>query len=145
MKPSLLLAAIAIGFSAIATPAQAFKEIEVQQRYCAGLPINQHLEDGSEVDCIKGDLAIEVDFSDHWAFAIGQSLHYARVMGSRPAIILVCNEKVKEATCERHLSRMIDTLAYWRIGMLVWFCSSKSDLGLDDCRFIDLYETGAME
>lgn len=128
----------------LATPAHAFREAEVQQRYCAGMPIDQHLTDGSEVDCVlpgaDGPLAVEVDFSDHWAQAIGQSLHYARITETRPAVILVCNEGVRTSTCERHLSRMLDTLEYWRIGMFVWFCRSERDATLDECRFIDLYE-----
>ncbi|MBI4045778.1 MAG: hypothetical protein HY371_03080 [Devosia nanyangense] len=131
--------------TALVSPALAFKEIEVQKRYCAGLQINQHLSDGSEVDCVKGDLAIEVDFTDHWAQAIGQSLHYARLTQTRPSIILVCNDTVSTATCERHLTRMIDTLNYWRIGMLVWFCNSRFDRSLDDCEFTDLYETSSGE
>jgi hypothetical protein len=125
--------------------ANAFKEIEVQQRYCAGLAINVYLSDGTEVDCIKDDVAVEVDFSDHWAQAIGQSLHYASVLGTRPGIILVCNDDLRLGTCQRHLGRLIETLAYWRVGMLIWFCDSRSDANLAECRFRDLYEEGEMQ
>lgn len=135
------LVAVALAVCGTGT-ASAFKEIEVQERYCAGLLINVRLADGSEADCIKNDLAIEVDFSDHWAQAIGQSLHYASIVGTRPGIILVCNEDVSSTTCERHLERLIGTLSYWRVGMLIWFCDSRRDAALTNCRFTDLYEQG---
>lgn len=142
-RVAAMLAVIAALF-ALTAPAHAFREAEVQIRYCAGLPIDQHLADGSEVDCIMssadGPLAVEVDFTDHWAQSIGQSLHYARVLETRPAVILVCNEGVRTSTCERHLARMVETLEYWRIGMFIWFCRSERDATLDECRFIDLYE-----
>lgn len=144
MKHILLSSTFSLALMAT-TPAFGFKEIEVQERYCAGMQINQQLPDGSEVDCAKGDLAIEVDFSDHWAQAIGQSLHYGQVLQTRPAIILVCNAGVRTATCDRHYARLVDTLNYWRIGMLIWFCRSEQDATLSDCKFADLYEAGGME
>jgi hypothetical protein len=142
----------------LSQPAFAFREIEMQDRYCAGMPTGVRLADGSIVDCLDGDLAIEVDFSDHWAAAIGQSLHYARVQGERsaelsargrrglssirPAIILVCNDSYSIEACSAHQERLLKTAEYWRIGLLVWLCDSRSDAGLADCDFVDLYEVG---
>lgn len=139
-------------------PAHAFRDLEMQQRYCAGMPINVDLPDRTEVDCLDGDLAIEVDFSDQWATAIGQSLHYSRVQterlqalvtarsqfkpDSRPASIIVCNEDSALDLCRRHLDRMIKTLEFHRIGMIVWFCDSRTDMHLSDCEFRDLYQDG---
>ncbi len=127
---------------ALPQPALAFKEIEVQERYCVGLPINQYLNDGTEVDCIRGDLAIEVDFTEHWAQSIGQSLHYAQLLARRPAVILVCNENLRVDTCRRHVKRFVDTINHWRIGMLLWFCDAKHDASLNDCEYTDFYEDG---
>ena len=127
------------------TPALAYKEIEVQQRYCDGLPMNQQLRDGSEVDCLINDFAVEVDFSSSWAQAIGQSLHYARITEARPAIILVCNEGTRQVTCDKHLARLQETLVYWRIGMLVWYCNPQLHAELTDCQFIDLFADTTFE
>lgn len=134
---AIILAMVIAG--AAATPAAAFKEIEVQRRYCAGMPINQQLRDGTEVDCFTGDYAIEVDFTEHWAQAIGQALHYASLLGRRPAVILVCNEKTKRSVCARHRARFVETVQYWRIGMYLWYCDSRADATLADCKFEDLF------
>lgn len=109
-----------------------------QERFCAGLPIDQHLRDGSEADCIRPDVAIEVDFSDHWAAAIGQSLHYGAVLGIRPGIILVCREETAQRVCLRHQLRLTETLSYWNIGVMVWLCDSK-DEALAECQFTDFF------
>ena len=120
-------------------PALGFKEIEVQERYCAGMPINRQLPGGVEVDCITDEYGIEVDFTDHWAQAIGQALYYASELERRPAVILVCNEGVKADTCLRHRRRFVDAVTYWRIGMYLWYCDSEADQRLDDCAFEDLF------
>lgn len=122
----------------LAVPAQAETERHYQERFCEGLSIDQHLRDGSEADCVRYDVAIEVDFSDHWASAIGQALHYGAVLGIRPGIILICREDIKDRTCLRHQLRLTETIAYWNIGMMVWLCSSK-DASLDQCQYTDFF------
>ena len=47
------------------------------------------LIDGTRVDCLTKTQAVEFDFAPKWAEAIGQSLHYARLTGKNPAIVLI--------------------------------------------------------
>ena len=47
------------------------------------------LADRTRVDCLTFDYAVEVDFSNKWAEAIGQSLHYARMTDRKPGIVLI--------------------------------------------------------
>lgn len=47
------------------------------------------LIDDTRVDCLTKTHAVEFDFAPKWAEAIGQSLHYARLTGKNPAIVLI--------------------------------------------------------
>jgi hypothetical protein len=47
------------------------------------------LDDGARVDCITEEYAIEFDFANKWAEAIGQSLYYAHKTNKKPAVVLI--------------------------------------------------------
>lgn len=122
--------------------ARAQSEEDYQRKLCFGMLINRHLPTGVEVDCISDTHAIEVDFSNKWAEAIGQSLHYASALGRRPGIILICKAKTQEDTCLQHRYRVEQTLSYWHIGMTLWLCSSDA-AKLSDCLPVEIIENGA--
>ena len=46
-------------------------------------------KDGTYVDCLTEDYAMEVEFDYNWKEAIGQSLHYAETTGKKPAIVII--------------------------------------------------------
>ena len=58
--------------------------------------VEQKLSDGTRVDILTDDLAIEVDFARKWYEAIGQATHYARLTGKKPAILLIVNKPGEE-------------------------------------------------
>ena len=68
----------------------AKSEADYVQKTCKG-QIEYALEDRTRVDCLTELYAIEYDFCPKWAEAIGQSLHYARMTGKHPAIVLICD------------------------------------------------------
>ena len=107
-------------------------EIDYQQRLCAGLLINRHLKNGTEVDCISDTHAIEVDFTNKWAEAIGQSLQYASELQRLPGIILICRSDDDPSLCLKHRYLIEQTMSYWRVGMTLWLCDSESAV-LADC------------
>lgn len=47
------------------------------------------MHDGSRVDCLTENYAIEFDFAPKAMEALGQSIHYARITGSDPAMVLI--------------------------------------------------------
>ena len=47
------------------------------------------LWDGTRVDCLTKDYAIEFDCAKKWAESIGQSLYYAKMTGKKPAVVLI--------------------------------------------------------
>ncbi|MEX2375850.1 MAG: hypothetical protein WD942_09755 [Dehalococcoidia bacterium] len=133
-------ATLALVLAAILLPSSVAAEYEkdMQEKFCAGMEMEVYLPNGSRADCIREDVAIEVDFSDSWAEAIGQALHYGAVTERRPSIILVCKAATQERTCLGHKLRLEETIAYWNIGMMVWFCDSRDD-SLSECQFRDFF------
>jgi hypothetical protein len=61
----------------LATASGAVDESRWQSRYCEGMELEKHLPSGGYIDCLSPEYAIEVDWSEHWAEAVGQSLYYA--------------------------------------------------------------------
>ncbi len=55
------------------------------------------LPDRTRVDDLTDSHAIEYDFAHKWAEAIGQALHYARMTGKRPGIVLIVRTSADEA------------------------------------------------
>ena len=47
------------------------------------------LPDSTRIDCLTKTYATEFDFAPKWAESIGQSLHYARMTGKKPGIVLI--------------------------------------------------------
>ncbi len=62
-----------------------------QERFCdsVGGRMEVILSDKTRPDRLTPDRAWEVDFARKWAESIGQSLHYARMTGRKPGIVLI--------------------------------------------------------
>lgn len=54
------------------------------------------LSDGTVPDCMTGTHAIEVDFARKWYEGVGQALHYARMSGLRPGLLLVVEDVARD-------------------------------------------------
>lgn len=121
----------------LASPVHAQElERDRQEQLCAGMQMNRYLQNGTHLDCMTDDYAIEVDFSNKWAEAIGQSLMYAAELKRLPAIILVCKKDTDESLCLKHGYLIEQTVNWWRIGMTVWHCAAE-DVRLSECRRVD--------
>ena len=51
------------------------------------------LVDKTRIDCLTKDHAIEFDFANKWAEAIGQSLHYSYLTGRKAGIVLIIEKE----------------------------------------------------
>lgn len=60
------------------------------------------LDDQARVDCLTDEYAIEFDFANKWAEAIGQALYYAKKTGRRPGIVLI----MESSGDQKYLSRL---------------------------------------
>lgn len=85
------------------------------------------MSSGARADCITETHAVEFDFGDKWAEAIGQSLHYAQQTNKRAGIVLIL-EQVED---ERFWERLKLTIRDTRLPIDVWFIGD----GIGDLTF----------
>lgn len=64
--------------------------------------LEYRLPDGTRVDCLLRDHAVEVEFAPKWAEAIGQALYYAQSTDRKPGVLLV----MRDHGDERYLKRL---------------------------------------
>ena len=89
-----------------------------QRALCQGLRLEVALPNGSRADCLSATHAIEVEFSENWAEALGQALPYAGSTGLRPGVFLVCRQSPKN--CMAHRLRLEEAIAAWKLPVDVW-------------------------
>lgn len=118
----------------LATPAFAQTESEYRDLLCGGKgwEMEAQMSNGTRADCMTDRLAIEVDFAHKWAEAIGQSLNYAAVTGTQPAVILIC-KRGTEAKCLNWSLLLAETATYWKLPITVWECGSDVK-SIEDCQ-----------
>lgn len=83
------------------------KEKYYQQQFCNEMRGIQEyrLKDKTRVDCLTSEYAIEVDFANKWAEAIGQSLYYSLMTGKQAGIYLII-ENSKEQRFFKRLNKV---------------------------------------
>jgi hypothetical protein len=129
----VLLSLLVVGI--FPTTSGAVDERTWQNRYCEGMELEKHLPSGGYVDCLSPEYAIEVDWAEHWAEAVGQSLYYAGATGRKPGIILLCKESEGpvEGLCRSYVYRLEYALKFVKPHVSVWMCAIDKDKKLDDC------------
>ncbi|MFP5300016.1 hypothetical protein R2R70_02220 [Cobetia sp. SIMBA_158] len=80
----------------------AMRESAYQNEWCGEREgqVEYVLQDRARVDCLLPEYAVEVDFDNKWAEAIGQALYYAAMTGKKPAVLLIVGHNQ-----ERYLAR----------------------------------------
>lgn len=104
----LIITVIIFLFYSNAVAAHLHKEKEYQAAWCkAAAGVTEYaLEDGTRVDCLTDEYAIEFDFAAKWAESVGQSLYYAARTGKQPGVVLI----MENAGDDRYAVRL-DVLA----------------------------------
>ena len=74
------------------------------------------LADRTRVDCLLPGFAVEVDYAHKWAEAMGQALHYGRMTGRMPGVLLI----LKKPADERYVRRLYDDAEHWGLPLFVW-------------------------
>lgn len=137
-------------------PARAMSDAQLVDRYCAGMITQFYNPDGTRTDCISATHAIEVELSQYWATAIGQSLHYAlwtvefsenpsdfarwyrQVSTPRKAgIIFACSDDRRLETCANHVVRAKRIAEEYRIRITIWDCDPSLDMTLAECQKLE--------
>ncbi len=69
------------------------------------------LPNGTRCDILTEHYAVEVDFADKWAEALGQCLNYAAQTHRQPGIVLI----LESPDDKRHLARLQETVEHYRL------------------------------
>ena len=66
-------------------------ERNINEKWCASMGGDSEFitKDGTYVDCITKEFAIEAEYDHKWKEAIGQSLHYAESTNKKAAILFI--------------------------------------------------------
>lgn len=70
-----------------------------------------HLNDGTRVDCLTNDYAVEFDFAKKWAESIGQALYYGKMTGKQPAVALI----IERPSDDRYYYRILNLCYFYKI------------------------------
>lgn len=107
MKYFILLFLIILTISP-ASAKRIYAEKVYQEQWCKahrGI-IEYKLDDGTRVDCLTDDRAIEFDFANKWAECIGQSLYYGLRTGKTPTCGLIMENGDKDVKYLKRLRRV---------------------------------------
>ena len=85
---NLLLFLLTVTLMSCSTAQARMLEADYVLEHCMGR-VEVVLQDSTRVDCLTDEYAIEYDWAHKWAEAVGQSLHYARMTGKKPGIVLI--------------------------------------------------------
>lgn len=98
-------------------------EAAYQQAWCdeQGGQVEVIQSDGTRVDCLLPEYAIEFDFADKWAEAIGQALHYSHMTARDGGIVLI----VEDQSALRHANKLLSTIYAHRLPLRVWIIGGE--------------------
>tara|TARA_B100000767_G_C19700585_1_gene508223 strand:- start:91 stop:441 length:351 start_codon:yes stop_codon:yes gene_type:complete len=80
------------------TPNLFASENDVNKAWCLSMGGNDQFrtKDGTYVDCLTDDLAVEAEYDYNWKEAIGQSLHYAESTNRNAGILFIKRSNSKK-------------------------------------------------
>ena len=99
-----------------------YPEKVYQEQWCKAHQgtIEYRLKDNSRIDCLTEEYAIEFDFANKWAEAIGQSLYYGLMTCKKPGIVLIIENGNKDI---KHLKRLQEVAKSNNI--TIWITTNK--------------------
>ncbi len=111
---------ICICFSGLCFAGRLHSEKWYQDKWCKEHKgqLEVVLPDRTRCDCLTDTHAIEFDFGNKWAEAIGQALHYGLQTGKRPGIVLILESPkdlkywIRLNTIIEHYKLPIDSMKY---------------------------------
>jgi hypothetical protein len=123
MKKLLFLTVLIVCILSIPVQAKRLqKEKEYQKAWCEKYhgELEYVLDDKTRVDCLTKNYAVEFDFANKWAEAIGQSYYYAIKTDRHPAVVLII-EKPSDFKYYYRIKKVADFLHF-----KLWYVKSKN-------------------
>jgi hypothetical protein len=118
MKKTVISLIMIILFPAMVLAKREHPERWYQEQWCkahAG-QVEVVLPGGTRCDCLTDTHAIEFDFGNNWAEAVGQSSYYALQTGRKPGIVLIL-ENMKD---RKYWIRLNTTIEYFNLPIDTW-------------------------
>jgi hypothetical protein len=121
MKKAALIIILTVIFPSLLLAKREHPEKWYQVKWCQAHKgqVEVVLPEGTRCDCVTDTHAIEFDFGNNWAEALGQSSYYSMQTKKKPGIVLIL-ETIKDRkywirlnTTIEHFNLPIDT---WNIG-----------------------------
>ena len=114
----IILFFIGLFFQAQAQAGHLHPEKYYQEKWCRahGGQAEVTMPDHTRCDCLTETHAIEFDFGNKWAEAIGQSLHYSFQTGKKPGIVLIV-EDIKD---QKYWIRLNSIIMHFGLGIDTW-------------------------
>ncbi|MDZ7699904.1 MAG: hypothetical protein U5R49_24255 [Deltaproteobacteria bacterium] len=98
MKHTILIgtALISLLFASLVSAESLHPEKWYQERWCRanGGQVEVVLPDKTRCDCLTEKHAVEFDFGEKWAEAIGQALHYSIQTGKKAGVVMILEKPV---------------------------------------------------
>ena len=126
MKRFLLVFCIIMAIPFLADAKRLHPEKWYQAKWCQqqGGKVEVVLPDRTRADCLTDSHAVEFDFGDKWAEAIGPSLYYAIQTGKRAGVVLI----LESLNDRKYWIRLNSIIQYYDLPISTW----KMGLGAKD-------------
>ncbi len=128
LKATFMIICLIVALSLFVSPSLSLAkrlhpEKWYQERWCSlnHGEVEVVLPDRARCDCLTDTHAIEFDFGNKWAEAIGQSLYYSLQTGKRAGIVLIL-EKEKG---RKYWIRLNSTIMHFELPIDTWATKYK--------------------
>ena len=93
-------------------------ERDYQEKWCDenGGQVEVTMPDKTRCDCLTGEYAVEFDFGEKWAEAIGQSLYYALQTNKKAGIGLI----IEQSKDYKYWLRLNSTIMHHNLPIRTW-------------------------
>ncbi|MBI5026613.1 MAG: hypothetical protein HZC12_07820 [Nitrospirae bacterium] len=117
MKKLVRVLALFLFTVSIASAGHLYKEKDYQKAWCEkqGGILEYVLDDGTRVDCLLPEVAVEFDFGNKWAESIGQALYYGIKTNRKAGVVLIMENPDKD---QRYLKRLKTVADHYNI--MIW-------------------------
>ena len=99
-------------------------ERDINQSWCKAIEGNDQFrtKDGTYVDCLTDEYAIEAEYDYNWKEAIGQSLHYAESTNKKAGILFIKRAESKKD----YLNEMLRVIEKYQLPIKVFVTKDES-------------------
>lgn len=124
MKQSIVLfALLLLCFTALARDNPEAFYTRLFASRLQGAQIEATAPDKTRCDILTAAYALEVDFANKWAEAVGQSLHYSLQFNRKAGIVLI----VERPADYKYLRRLKSVIDGYKLPVTVWTITSPAD------------------